>query len=101
MRSIDSSFYYSREWKAVRSEKLKRDSLCERCLIDGKIVPAYFVHHKIYLTPENLTPEIALNIDNLESLCKDCHNREHHGSRKRYTVDEAGRVTIRQPPIER
>lgn len=49
--------------------------LCVRC---GK--PGEIVHHKIYLTPENIgNPDISLNPDNLETLCRDCHALEHEG----------------------
>lgn len=39
------------------------------------------MHHRIWLTPENINdPSVSLNFDNLELLCQDCHNKEHHGS---------------------
>ena len=51
------------------------------------------MHHKIPLTPENVTdPDITLNWDNLMLLCRDCHAAVHK-PQKRYTVDELGRVT--------
>lgn len=82
MRSIDNKFYKSKEWAACRSSYIAEHSLCERCLAKGQIVPAEIVHHKIYLTPENYQdPSIALNHNNLESLCRDCHNREHFGDK--------------------
>ena len=38
------------------------------------------MHHKIYLTPENIgKPEIALNPELLELLCDTCHALEHEG----------------------
>ena len=50
------------------------------------------MHHKIPLTPENVTdPEITLNWDNLMLLCRECHAAVHK-PQKRYTVDELGRV---------
>ena len=37
-------------------------------------------YHRRYLTAENLfDPTISLNPDNLEALCRDCHNAEHFG----------------------
>jgi hypothetical protein len=37
------------------------------------------VHHRIWLTPENINdPNVSLNHENLELLCQDCHNKEHH-----------------------
>ena len=44
-------------------------------------------------------PYIALSWDNLEALCQDCHNKEHHrkDKKKRYAFDEAGNLI--SPPI--
>ena len=37
------------------------------------------MHHKVRLTPENIhEPAVTLNFENLELLCQECHNREHH-----------------------
>ena len=59
----------------------------------GLVVPGDEVHHKIRLTPENIKdPQVALNWNNLELLCKDCHNQEHRP--KRWRTDEFGHVTI-------
>lgn len=51
---------------------------CERCLAAGIARPAEHVHHIVHLTMDNYTdPMVALNPDNLEALCIDCHNAEH------------------------
>lgn len=109
------AFYDSTQWKHCRTEyKKSRHYLCERCLAKGIYKPGVIVHHKIELTPFNINiPEIALNFDNLELLCRDCHNEEHEvewvggwkhvnkvkqekkKSKKRYTVDENGTVTCK------
>ena len=67
-------FYASAAWRSLREYVLIRDNfLCVRCGAPGKIV-----HHKIYLTEKNIgDPSVALNADNLEALCKDCHDAEH------------------------
>ena len=67
-------FYHSAAWRRLsRAFLLSRSYICERC---GK--PAEIAHHKRYITPENLNdPAIALNAENLEALCLDCHNTEH------------------------
>ena len=63
-----------------------RHGLCERCGAGGKIV-----HHKVYLTPDNINdPAVTLNFENLELLCQECHNREHH---ERVPVAEGLRFT--------
>jgi hypothetical protein len=70
-------FYKSKAWRDCREAFLQsKFFICERC--EGA---ASIVHHKEYLTPENIdNPEITLNWNKLEALCQDCHNKEHHGS---------------------
>lgn len=95
MRSIGKEFYKSKAWKECRIAYLARQPLCERCLQRGEIVPAQIVHHKIYLNQVNVeNPEIALNFDNLEAVCLDCHNKEHFAEKieRRWKFDEKGRL---------
>lgn len=97
MKSIDHSFYTSREWEMVRRQYLQKvNGLCERCKAKGLYEPAKIVHHKIYLSKENYKdPSIALNFDNLEALCQDCHNKEHFedgDEQRRYSIDSEGRL---------
>lgn len=94
MRSVDESFYKSAEWKTCRKQYLdKVNHLCERCRMKGLYVPARFVHHKIYLNSKNVRdPNIALNFDNLEALCFDCHNAEHFETKQRRWRFENGKI---------
>ncbi|MFH1672933.1 MAG: HNH endonuclease [Pseudomonadota bacterium] len=62
---------YTATWAKVRTVKLSRDPLCERC---G--AAAVLVHHRDR-NPRNNHEE------NLESLCKDCHVKEHSEERWR------------------
>lgn len=56
----------------------RSNGLCERCKARGIYKPGYIVHHKEYITPGNISnPNITLNLDNLEYVCEDCHNKEH------------------------
>ena len=91
------AFYKSKEWQRCRSEYLSRvGGLCERCEAKGIIRPARIVHHKDYIDINNITdPSVLLSFDNLEALCQDCHNMEHHPSSRRYKIDEYGRVECR------
>ena len=50
------------------------------------MTPATVVHHKRYLRDR---PDLALNLDNLESLCNECHYREHHPDYAKY-IDKNG-----------
>ena len=96
-KAFARKFYRSSAWRNVRGYVFIRDQmLCQDCLKKGLYTPAREVHHIIELTPENITdPEIALNPDNLISLCRKCHYERHNTeSKKRYTIDEAtGKVT--------
>lgn len=89
------AFYHSQAWQRCRKEYLTSvGNLCERCEKQGIIRPARFVHHKEYISLDNIcNPLILLSFENLEALCFDCHNAEHFANRKRYTVDEFGRVS--------
>ena len=68
-------FYASAAWQRLRMYVLKRDDfLCCRCGKPGKIV-----HHKTHLTAANINdPSVSLNEQNLETVCKDCHDAEHN-----------------------
>jgi 5-methylcytosine-specific restriction endonuclease McrA len=86
------AFYNSKAWKAVRREVLRRDLYtCAYCY-----ARAEEVHHKKELTPENINdPMIALNPDNLISLCHDCHQKVTKGIsnvREGYYFDDEGQV---------
>lgn len=89
------SFYVSPAWiKCRRAYAESVGGMCERCYAGGKIVPGTQVHHRIRLTPKNISnPEITLNWENLELLCEDCH-REEHERGIRWRADAEGRVVI-------
>jgi 5-methylcytosine-specific restriction protein A len=89
-------FYNSDRWRDCRETFLETKlCLCERCSTPAVPVPAKIAHHKIYLTAKNINdPYIALSFDNLEALCQDCHNKEHHRGEKkqRYKFDAEGNL---------
>lgn len=80
----------------MRDVVMSRDRyLCVDCLKHGVIKPAEEVHHITEITPDNIDdPDVTLNMDNLVSLCRECHRARHGETVKRYSVDEFGRVTI-------
>lgn len=93
---LANTFYGSQAWKDCRAAyKRKAKGLCERCLAKGLFVPGQVVHHKEYITLENITdPQILTDFNNLELLCRDCHEKEHDRRKKRYKFDELGHVII-------
>lgn len=74
------NFYQSKAWRDLRALKLSRDPLCERCERNGVSQIAEVVHH---VKPVETSPELALDVDNTESVCKRCHNRAHPEKGKR------------------
>ena len=94
MKEFAKDLYSSKAWQHTRDAyKRSVGGLCEVCWEKGIIKPGEIVHHKIHLTPENIKdPEIALSFDNLQLVCRDCHAQIHDRRKRRYKVDEMGRV---------
>lgn len=94
-------FYGQRCWLRVREQALIRDRYqCVWCRQAGRRardakgraipVPATLVHH---IRPRSEAPELALELDNLVSLCARCHDEAHpekHGA-AREEIPEAAR----------
>ncbi|PEA54499.1 alpha/beta hydrolase [Bacillus pseudomycoides] len=82
-------FYDSVEWKRLREEVKNRDNYeCQECKRNGRVridTNEYSKHarrKKIQLVVHHIKelehhPELALEKDNLETVCVDCHNKEH------------------------
>lgn len=74
-------FYHTKAWKRVRRLALERDQgMCQDCMdryragVGFKPHRAEMVHHII---PLEERPDLGLRLDNLRSLCNECHNRRH------------------------
>ena len=66
--------------------------LCENCLRKGIYKPAEIVHHVIELDPITIErPEIALSFDNLEAVCRECHDEYHNNGGRWAAVNERKR----------
>lgn len=109
-KEFAKAFYKSKRWQKARELAMKREIrtldgrvcppyMCERCFERGKLTPAKIVHHKIHLRPELMGDErIALGLDNLMRVCKDCHDEIHYwdingnGYEPRVSFDEDGNV---------
>ena len=91
------AFYDSPAWRKTRRAYASSvGGLCERCLAKGLYTPGEIVHHKIHLTPENIgDPAVSVSFDNLELLCRNCHADEHERTKKRYKIDQFGRVVTK------
>lgn len=79
-------FYNTETWILLREKKKAMEhNECERCRETGKHSPCEAVHHIKYLRQH---PELALDINNLECLCKDCHYKEHHKAKFKKQLNE-------------
>ena len=59
-------FYHSKEWQNTRATVLARDyRLCQRCGLEGSLVD--------HIIPSKDDWQDRTNIDNLQTLCRDCH----------------------------
>ncbi|MDN8590941.1 HNH endonuclease [Paenibacillus sp. 11B] len=82
-------FYDSGEWKRLRAEVKQRDNHeCQPCKRNGLVsidtneYSESARRKKIQLVVHHIKeledhPDLALDIDNLETVCVDCHNKEH------------------------
>lgn len=97
MQKFAERFYKGKAWQRVRAVAWSRDrGLCQDCLKRGIIRPAHEVHHIVELTPDNIEDaNVSLNLDNLTSLCKDCHAQRHKQFQQRYKILENGTVIAR------
>jgi 5-methylcytosine-specific restriction endonuclease McrA len=89
-------FYSSKKWQDCRNAYASSKRwLCERCLAKGLYHKGSIVHHKIYIDDDNLDDDsITLNFDNLELLCRSCHELEHKARERRYKVTESGELVF-------
>ena len=79
-REERQAVYATRRWRKLRLAKLMQSPLCEKCLQKGITNPAIDIHHiDSFLNYEGLKRiEKAYDINNLMSICKECHQKEHN-----------------------
>lgn len=81
--------YNTALWRRLRRSYLMSHPLCERCQERGIIKPAIDVHHINEISNAGSRMEaydIAFDSNNLQALCKECHQwlhaERHKGSNK-------------------
>jgi 5-methylcytosine-specific restriction endonuclease McrA len=95
------TFYKSGAWNKLRQQAMDRDNReCQQCKREGKVhvdsvkvegerkSVELNVHHKYEIEHY---PQLALVLDNLETLCLNCHNKMHNrvfGEQKRKRWDD-------------
>ena len=95
------AFYVSWAWRKCRKAFAEsKGNVCERCLKRGIIEVGsrdrpLEVHHKVPLTVHNIhDPTVTFAWDNLELLCKSCHDEERERREKRWRISPDGRVLL-------
>ena len=73
-------FYGSSEWRRLRKKCLERDHYeCQWCKAEGKLTTQYDSILEVdHIKELENYPQYAFDIDNLRTLCKDCHNKRHN-----------------------
>lgn len=99
-RPSQVAFYHTAAWLKCRDAYIASvGGLCERCAAKGIIRSGDIVHHREWISDNNINdPSVLLSFDNLEYLCIDCHNQEHYGDKiqRRYYVDASGKVQVKR-----
>lgn len=89
-KAARDQFYHSVSWRTLRQEALERDHYeCLWCKAKGKVTRKNLEVDHIKELKDY--PELALAIENLRTLCKDCHNKRHERffkEEKSYRNDE-------------
>lgn len=75
-----AKFYNSTEWEQLRDAVLQRDNYeCQWCKAEGRVTNQRSSILEVdHIKPLEQFPELAMDPDNLRTLCKDCHNKRHH-----------------------
>jgi|688.fasta_scaffold566903_2 5-methylcytosine-specific restriction endonuclease McrA len=69
-RKVKESFYMTDQWRSLRKQVLKKyGSVCMKCQSKKQI-------HIDHIKPRSLFPELELDFDNLQVLCKTCNERK-------------------------
>lgn len=91
--------YHSKRWQRLRKLKKTVSPFCEECEKQGRIRPTYIVHHKEWIDETNYKDDnVFYNLDNLESVCQDCHNKIHFEAKEEYYFTEDGDLKPKQAP---
>ncbi|HBJ20552.1 MAG TPA: HNH endonuclease [Bacteroides sp.] len=79
----------SMAWRKTRRRKLEQSPLCEACKQNGVIMAATEVHHVMPCESAKTVTEmraLMFDVDNLQSLCHDCHSLIHAGMKSHSRV---------------
>lgn len=76
---VRRNFYNSQVWRLKREEIKHRDNYeCQWCKEEGGVkTDKHMVLEVDHIKELETHPELALEDDNLRTLCRDCHNKRH------------------------
>jgi len=66
-------FYNSKAWRRLAREQLRREPLCAECLKAERVQRAEIADHIQPIRNDGT----RLDRENMQSLCRACHNRKH------------------------
>ena len=78
-------YYNSKQWYTLRNSYIREHPLCEECLKQGNVTPATQVHHIVPFMSgidEMTRWRLLTDVDNIMSVCDDCHHELHRKLRK-------------------
>lgn len=70
------SFYNSKSWRKLREVKLSMNPFCEHCEALGLLEVGKYIDH---IEPLKESPDKALKLDNLQTLCVNCNASKTSG----------------------
>ena len=71
-----TAFYNSTQWRKLRQQVLMRDNyLCQHCLAEGVVNDKNLIVHHIVELKRDWNKR--LDMENLEAVCRTCHNKIH------------------------
>lgn len=79
--------YKTARWRALRAQVLAAHPLCVSCQRGGRIVPATVVNH---IVPHRGDVNLFFDRNNLEGVCKPCHDGPIQSAERRGYSGEIG-----------
>lgn len=78
-RDENRKFYMRAKWRKTREQVLKRDHYeCVHCKAEGKMTLNQHQSLEVdHIKELHTHPELAYDLDNLQTLCKYHHNKKH------------------------
>ena len=86
VNGMTTNFYQTKDWYRVRALILRRDA--HRCVICSMNVRGKGLARVDHIKPLREAPELALDMNNLRTLCVSCDNKRHSEKRRTKNYQE-------------